>query len=272
MYSVDFFKTELGWIKDPVLRFVTKKALESVPKWFWTAPSSSTGKHHPPDSNGEGGLCRHIAKATWLVYKYAECFKLDSDIIVAAMLLHDFDKFGPEDEMELGKDRLHYKRHAEFGADMLLRRFPEFSKEADQLHPDELANKWNAICACIRSHGGQWGTCPPHTLEQKLVHIADVTSAHKELVAVKFYDPDRAVETPVQSSYERLIEKNGEMYLNFGTKHFGKSIKAIIESDPGYADWILSDRYDKEDVKEAFLAAMEDRGELAANSGTMPMF
>lgn len=272
MYNIDFFKTELSWIKDQVLRFVTKKALESAPAWFWTAPSSSTGKHHPVDSNGVGGLVRHTIKGMWLVYKYAECFGVDSDVLLSAFALHDWRKFGPDDEMETGKDRPHYKHHAVFGADELHRRFPEFSKEADQLHPDKLRNQWDAVCSLIRSHDGKWGECHPYTLEQKLIHIADVTSAHKEFVAVKFYDPDRAVEAPVQTSYERLIEKNGEMYLNFGKKHFGKSIKAIVESDPDYVDFILGPKFDKQDVKDAFLAVMEDRGELSANKGTMPLF
>jgi len=271
MYNVDFFKTELGWIKLPALKFTVKKALEAAPAWFWTAPASSTGKYHPKDSNGVGGLCRHTAKATWLVYKYAECFGLDSDVLVSAMLLHDYDKFGVDDEMELGKDRPHYQNHEIFGADILMKRFPEFSNEADQLHPDELINKWQAICACIRSHSGKWGKCQPYTLEQKLVHIADVTSAHKELVAVKFYDPDRPVDVPTNGGTERLVEKNGETYLNFG-KNFGKSIKSIVENDTGYTNWILSDKFDKADVKEAFLRAMEDRGGLAGHSGRMPSF
>ncbi len=271
MYNIEFFQTELGWIKDATLRLAVRSALEAAPAWFWTAPSSSSGKWHPVDSNGEGGLCRHTAKGTWLVYKYAECFGVDSDILVSAFLLHDWRKFGPDDEMESGRDRPHYKRHAELGADELLERFPEFCGVGDQEPPSGLRHKWEAVCSLIRSHDGKWGTCQPYTLEQKLVHIADVTAAHKELVAVKFYDPDRPVEAPVETNYERLIEKDGEVFLNFG-KNSGKSIKSIIENDTGYADWILSDKYDKEDVKEAFVVAMEECGEMAASSGRMPSF
>jgi putative nucleotidyltransferase with HDIG domain len=280
MYDVDFFKEELSWIKDPALQFTTKTALEAAPAWFWAAPASSTGKWHPPDSNGTGGCARHTAKVAWLVYKYAECFGLDSDVLVAAALLHDYDKFGSEDEMELGKDRPHYKHHAEFGAEILQKRFSEFSKDADQLHPDKLINSWHAICACVRSHSGKWGSCPPHTLEQKLVHVADVTAGHKELVAVRFYDPDRSTAPPQEESeYKYFREQGDDLILNFG-KHRGRSVDTVIEEFPDYVQWVLGAEWDNasmgEEVQRVFNEAMgftadRDKPEKQP-TGTMPFF
>ncbi len=275
MYDISFFSTELGWIKDPALRFTTKKALEAAPKWFWTAPASSTAKYHPPDSNGEGGLARHNAKVTWLAYKYAECFNLDSDVMVVAALLHDFDKFGPEDEMELGKDRPHYKSHAVIGADILQKRFAEFSKDADQLHPDELRNKWDAACSLIRSHTGRWGKCHPFTLEQKLLHIADVSAAHKELVAIRFYDPDRAVEPVEQTSKYRFFREEGDdLVLDFG-KHKGRTVDTMLDSFPDYVDWLLGQDDCNEEIERVFGEALGFTAKAdkpKTSSGTMPSF
>jgi len=279
MYDVSFFKTEIGWIKDFALRFTTRRALESAPAWFWTAPASSTGKWHPPDSNGDGGCARHTAKVAWLAYKYAECFGLDFDVLVAAALLHDYDKFGPEPEMELGNDRPHYKHHAEFGAEILQKRFAEFSKDVDQ--SDKLINSWYAICACVRTHSGKWGNCPPHTLEQKLIHIADVTAAHKELVAVRFYDPERATE-PVQSEskYRFFREEGDDLLLNFG-KHRGRTVDTVIEEFPDYVEWALSTRFDNEamgeEVQRVFnealgITADADKPKSEPAKGTMPVF
>jgi predicted HD phosphohydrolase len=284
VYDVEFFKAELSWIKDPALRSITKKALEAAPSWFWTAPASSTGKYHPIDSNGDGGLCRHIAKATWLGYKYAECFGLDSDMIVAALLLHDFDKFGPADDMELGADRPHYKRHAAIGATILEQCFPEFSKGIEQVHIDKLSNLWYGVCACIRSHSGKWGEFQPYTLEQKLVHIADISAAHKELVAVRFYDPERAT-APVQaepvqeeSKYRFFREEGNDLILNFG-KHRGRSVDTVIEQFPSYVEWALDMDFDNasmdEEVKRVFNEAMgitADKPKPATTTGTMPLF
>lgn len=285
MYDVEFFKAELSWIKDPALRSITKKALEAVPSWFWTAPASSTGKWHPPDSNGEGGCARHTAKVAWLAYKYAECFGLDSDVMVVAALLHDFDKFGPEDAMELGKDRPHYKRHAEIGADMLLERFEEFCKAAGQEPVSQLRNKWEAACSLIRSHMGKWGVCQPYTLEQQLLHIADVTAAHKELVAVRFYDPDRATE-PVQPEpaqeepkYRFFREEGDDLVVDFGNKHRGRTVDMVIAEFPSYVEWVLGQDFDNKDfdeeVKRVFNEAMgitANKPKPATTTGTMPLF
>jgi HD superfamily phosphodiesterase len=268
MYDVSFFKTELSWIKLPALQFTTKKALEAAPKWFWTAPASSTGKFHPPDSNGSGGCARHTAKVKWLAYKQAECFGVDNDPIVVAALLHDWDKFGPDDEMELGRDRPHYKNHAVFGADMLQRRFAEFSKDADQLHPDQLRNKWDAACALIRSHMGRWGSVQPYTLEQKLLHIADVTAAHKELVAVKFYDPNRSTEAVREANgkYRYFREEGDDLIIKFGNKHRGRTVDEVIEHFPDYVQWALGTDFDNEDfdeeVKRVFNEAMGMTAEI----------
>ena len=278
MYNVDFFKTELGWIKSPALQFMTKKALNVAPKWFWIAPASSTAKYHPPDSNGEGGLARHTAKVIWLAYKYAECFGVDSDVMVVAAALHDWDKFGPDDDMELGKDRPHYKSHAALGADMLYRRFAEFSQDADQLHPDQLRNKWDAACSLIRSHTGRWGDCQPFTLEQKLLHIADVTAAHKELVAIRFYDPSRAVE-PVEENrkYRRFREEGDDLVLDFG-KHRGRTVTEVVDNFPSYISYFLGLDDCDEEIERVFnealgFTAKADKPNVPpATAGKMPLF
>lgn len=47
---------ELDQIRDEQIMTFTRYVLEKAPTYFWTVPSSSSGKYHPPQSNGEGGL------------------------------------------------------------------------------------------------------------------------------------------------------------------------------------------------------------------------
>ncbi len=66
MYNIDFFKAEIGLIEDYTLQCLAKDILIHVPKWFWSASASISGKYHPIDDNQEGGNCHHTAKVVWV--------------------------------------------------------------------------------------------------------------------------------------------------------------------------------------------------------------
>ena len=61
-------------IKDFAIKKFTQEALSVTynetfyknHKNFFTYPSSSSGKHHPPEDNGEGGIVRHLLKAAFV--------------------------------------------------------------------------------------------------------------------------------------------------------------------------------------------------------------
>ena len=51
------FAEELALIENEALKVaVTRYLNEAAPSYFWTAPSSSSGKHHSRFDAGEGGL------------------------------------------------------------------------------------------------------------------------------------------------------------------------------------------------------------------------
>lgn len=77
------------------------KALKYAPKEFWTAPSSSSGKYHPSEDNGVGGLVRHTLKTILIAHTlaYTEYYlshekKFYKDICVVAAGCHDIKKNG----------------------------------------------------------------------------------------------------------------------------------------------------------------------------------
>ncbi len=259
MYKVDFFKNEIALIRNPPLRTLVSLALEAAPEYFWSAPASSTGKHHPLDSNGVGGLVRHTCKVVWFAVKFCDAHNLQSDISIVAALLHDYTKFGFGPEMETGKNRPFYENHASICADHLMETFAI---------SDELTEEWRAICQCIRTHMGRWGPEPPVTAQQWIVHLADMAASEKHFIAVKFQDDKpQSLDTqddislpPVQASQGKIIEIDDNLVVNFG-KYRGqeKTVEWVVENDRSYVNWILGphDKPFDDIVIDAFNDALE---------------
>ena len=94
----EVFAQELRMIKNQEVRdFVVRVIDEMAPDYFWTAPSSTSGKYHPQISLGEGGIIRHTKLAVWWGW---ELMRMDDwhqdehDVVTAALLLHDLKKNG----------------------------------------------------------------------------------------------------------------------------------------------------------------------------------
>lgn len=91
------FLAEAEAIKSTDIRRFTLEALDAVDPRFWTIPSSSSGRYHPPEDQGEGGLVRHVIKAVTVAQQESRRFNLtkeEEDMAVAAALLHDTCKNG----------------------------------------------------------------------------------------------------------------------------------------------------------------------------------
>ena len=94
----------LDWVNDPKIRDFYRCALENAPAEFWTAPSSSSNKYHPPENNKEGGLANvHTLKVASIAFELAEhehvLLPLEEknklrDIVVVAAGCHDMKKGG----------------------------------------------------------------------------------------------------------------------------------------------------------------------------------
>lgn len=133
-------------------------------------PASATGKYHPKDSLGDGGLVRHsmavaiIAEAICGL-EYLQVTPVDKSFIFAASLLHDTFKQGRE---ESGTT---VRTHPNIAAQEIF----NFGKEIGE----ERIGK--AIAILVVSHMGEWGNQKPGSRVQFLVHLADFVSSRRWL-------------------------------------------------------------------------------------------
>ncbi len=94
---MEVLEKELSRIKSRSLRTFTEEALSKADPNFWEAPCSSTGKHHPSEDQGKGGLVRHIKKGNVVIEEFgrrAKFAQLEFDMAHCAYDLHDICKNG----------------------------------------------------------------------------------------------------------------------------------------------------------------------------------
>lgn len=95
--SVRLIQKEVEKIVSEDIKNFTYDAFAEVDEKFWTSPASSSGKYHPPEDNGEGGLVRHVVKGVVVVEQYGRRAKFTNrelDMGISAFLLHDTCKNG----------------------------------------------------------------------------------------------------------------------------------------------------------------------------------
>jgi hypothetical protein len=164
------YMTSYNKIDNPVIRDFVKNALDHAPQEFWKAQSSGSGKYHPPEDQGVGGLIRHLVKCVYTSEELGNFFNIsytDRDIVLAGTLLHDIQKNGiPWGEMT------HYE-HGKIASDWL----DNFT--LDNKIKDGIRN-------CVRYHMYRW--CEPEkekmrainpTINEKIVQLSDFFSSRK---------------------------------------------------------------------------------------------
>lgn len=95
--KIQILEDELQKIESQDIKEFVRAALCKADPKFWEAPSSSSGKYHPPEDNGLGGLIRHIKKGVAVIIEWARRAHFDTrelDMAIAAFLLHDICKNG----------------------------------------------------------------------------------------------------------------------------------------------------------------------------------
>lgn len=170
----DFFKCA-DRVEDADIRRFVYEALNEVPEEFWTAPASSSKKHHPPESNIEPlGLITHIVKASavaeGLFSFYGVTDPVDKDIIRAALVLHDGFKGGP------GAWKGTFEEHAFYAVK---------SFEHIELDDEYIKRK---ILSAIETHMSRWGrpfsVVTDFILPDKLnliVALSDMIASRKDI-------------------------------------------------------------------------------------------
>lgn len=179
MDRIECLMYEISEIADSDIRQLVIDCMFKVPDYFFAIPASSTGKHHPSYALGEGGLVRHTKAAVKIamdLLSLEQNSTMDRDSVIAALILHDVMKNGPDNT---GYTEF---KHPLYAADLI-------GQWRDD-HPDMVIGtreRVSEIMGMITCHMGQWNkdtkhtdpfTSPavlpkPRTKEQQLVHTCD---------------------------------------------------------------------------------------------------
>lgn len=95
--SVRLIQEGIEKIASSDIKEFTYQAFAEVDPKFFISPASSSGKFHPPEDNGEGGLVRHVIKGLAVIDQYGRRARFslrDLDLGISAFLLHDTCKNG----------------------------------------------------------------------------------------------------------------------------------------------------------------------------------
>lgn len=167
------FETELNLIVNDEIRNLVVEVLQLAPRYFWEAPSSTSGKHHPPDENKPGGKVLHTKRAVYIAYQLArmeDLSRLDTDLLLGAMIIHDICSQGPDNIPLQQTDPDH---------PLSVRKITTVLK--DRPYYDD-------IMSIVEAHMGRWGPIMPKSKLQWVAHIADYISSRKEVRIDVRYD------------------------------------------------------------------------------------
>lgn len=253
VYNITFFEPELSLIVDPNIRRQTKTALEEAPAYIWYAPSSVTGKYHPPEDNDPGGICLHLKKTSWVAYRIFDNMGYNTDIGISAGLTHDIALRGLGDEPS--EEYADYEQHGELAYEKLHSYIYKLAMESDRVIID-----WNTICNCVRCHMGRWGKEKPTSPEEIALHCADVAASTRGLVGLQFikdrlgyhdesplvalhhgdiFPPDMSIEEIVSRKQFFITDEDDLRVFNFG-QYKGEYLQRTAEDHPKYLRWMLS--------------------------------
>ena len=167
-------KDEINSIKDEKIRKLTIYLLELAPKTFWTHAASSSGYHHPPQSNGEGGLVQHTKMICSMVPIICRAYDMkheERDEIMCAALLHDIHK--------------HSYTHAIDTSNWMYS--DEILLKIRESNPDVLVQSYGRIADMIKMHMGRWTKVPhskgieKYTTQEWILHLADMVVTNQKI-------------------------------------------------------------------------------------------
>ena len=188
MNNSEAFSKELGYIRNTETRSFVAKVLDTLPDYFRHIGASTSGKHHPAYTLGEGGLIRHTKAAVGIFHQLVRadiqkyfCPEKDvkydfinQDIVYSALLLHDGLKCG------MWEDK------TAFDHPLLMSKYVR-QKSIEFNFKNEVVV--DCICDAIKSHMGKWNTRPdtdiilpvPVNGLEKLVHLCDYLASRKNI-------------------------------------------------------------------------------------------
>lgn len=193
---------------DDDLKAFAYHLLDTIPEYFYTVPASSSGKYHPINDLGEGGLVRHsISVKRMLAYLllpngYYDFTPREHQLLQVAALFHDCFKSGSQEEY---LQDIHTKFfHPVLAANHIIMESVKFGFCYEDAQ---------FMASTIISHMGQWntswrekGVLPlPLTPAQKVLHLADYLASRKD---INITPPEEEIEEIAIADGEK--EKEGE--------------------------------------------------------------
>ena len=243
------FNRELEYFNHEDIRNFTTEILRLAPGYFFSAPSSSSGKYHPKYENTTGGLVIHTKAVVYMVTQLYELdfFKFtnrEKNLILAAALLHDIKKNGKNPHCEFTAFN-----HPVIAADFI-RSFSDcgiISKEDIDFIADVVAThmgQWNS-----NGKNSKFDNLPlPQTKAQEFLHMCDYIVSRKDVdISTYLFDPEVSSVT---------VDDVREMKVKFG-KYKGKTYENIYKDDPQYLDWLYSSNMRRLDKGEKPYLSMD---------------
>ena len=189
---------EISTIKEEDIRLFAICLLVKVPEYFFSVAASSSGKYHPMNDLGEGGLVRHSISVKKMLDHlmepngYYDFTERQKDLLRVAALFHDCFKSGTQEQYQ---ENIHTKHlHPLYAHNFII--------------TESIVNKFpyedaKYIADAVISHMGQWntswredGVLPlPKTPEQKILHLADYLSSRKDINMTIEAEEDTATTT-----------------------------------------------------------------------------
>jgi len=162
------FKEDLDCMEDAEIKQFVIDCLndpEVTPNYFWSAAASSSGKYHPKWDLGEGGTVRHTQMVAFFGREFTRAIpltkeevmnsglgrKLYEDVVNAACILHDIEKFGRNYDgttksLPDGNTQMHGIRAAT----------TIFNQKLKDKYGANIPFKFKAILRGIAGHMGVW--------------------------------------------------------------------------------------------------------------------
>jgi len=178
----EVFGREISHIENEELREFVKLALEKAPPYFWKYPASKSGKFHPEDDLGEGGLVHHTKKVVYFVRSLAEAMEVEkfNDELIIAALLHDVVKYGlnPSSKTAGYDYAIHGPAVKKFIEEEVL------ENKIEGVYNGEMLRRITKILDLISRHMGKWSVQDyrPRKRGDWALHLADYISSRKRVV------------------------------------------------------------------------------------------
>lgn len=249
------FEEEFLLMKNNDIKNFLFELLRMAPGYFYSAPSSSTGKHHPPYEFTKGGIILHTKAVVYFLIQmleleeYEEFNDRQRDLLIAAAILHDVKKHGLNPHSE----------YTNFEHPRLAEQFILTYKNCGVISEEEIV----FIADAVKTHMGQWNTNgknskyqpleKPKTKAQKLIHLCDYLASREEVDLSKYLNIKNLNENRKSNKIKDVDAVSNDVAMPFG-KYKGKTLAEIFEKDVEYLNWCYSTNAQKiKDGESGFL-------------------